>query len=441
MNMNFIYLLAAKALKEAKKGGGGTVETDKTLTVEDAPADAKATGEALEKLKQYLLPGLNSTWKDLAEAVGSGLAKEMVQIGDTIENNWEDTVANKVYDFPLRANHFEDVEIEGGETVPGLWLEAKYATPFGIQFGHQEAFYYAENELPAGTYNIKFGTTENNGKYVKEGDFWKFTLTKAVPVGGRIAGFYGSWDQDPKNWRVHVYAADAITVLESNVAVSAATGETDGTNLGTFSKYGNDQLNGIQQVSYGNNRYATSAIRQWLNSDKPKGQWWTPQGKYDIAPDQLSQKDGYLCGVDPELIKVMLPVKVVTYCNTVTAEGIAQVKDVTYDKVTLRSLEQMYCVPQIAGEGEAHEYYKELSGGTQFKQWATYKELIAYAAENHLSAQSVRLRSAHRGSAYNAWNVLSSGNVNGVTASSAWRGQPLVIIGKSKTISAPTDAE
>ena len=101
MNMNFIYLLAAKALKEAKKGGGGTVETDKTLTVEDTPADAKATGEALEKLKQYLLPGLNSTWKDLAEAVESGLAKEMIQIGDTIENNWEDTVANKVYDFPL----------------------------------------------------------------------------------------------------------------------------------------------------------------------------------------------------------------------------------------------------------------------------------------------------------------------------------------------------
>ncbi len=137
----------------------------------------------------------------------------------------------------------------------------------------------------------------------------------------------------------------------------------------------------------------------------------------------------------------MLPVKVVTYCNIVTAEGIAQVKDVTYDKVTLRSLEQMYCVPQIAGEGEAHEYYKELSGGTQFKQWTTYKELIAYAVENHLSAQYVRLRSAYRGYAYYTCYVNSSGSVSNYNASSAWRGQPLVAIGKSKTISAPTDAE
>ena len=195
-------------------------------------------------------------------------------------------------------------------------------------------------------------------------------------------------------------------------------------------------------MAYGSGRYATSAIRQWLNSAEKKGNWWRPQTKFDIAPSELSSKDGFLCGVDPQLIEAMLPVKVTTYCDTVTEEGKAQVKDVTYDKVTLRSLEQMFCNPQIVGEGEAHEYYKQLRGSdTKYGQWQTYPELKTFGCENHQSAQYVRLRSASRGYARDAWGVNTSGNINYSTASLTWRGQPLVLIGKSNTISAPTDAE
>lgn len=417
-----------------------TVKLDKMLKNEGQAADAKAVGDAIEALKQYLLPGLESTWTDLAEAVSTGLAKEMIQIGDIIENQWEDTVANKVYDLPLRANHFEDVEIDGGETVHGLWLESKYATPFGIPFS-RNAFYYAEEELPAGTYNILFGAQEGSGNYQKNGDCWKFTTTKAVPVGGKLAGFYGCWDQDPKNWKVYVYDADGITILENAITVSKATGVEDGTNLGTITRYGSGNLNGLQQMAYGSGRYATSAIRQWLNSAEKKGNWWRPQTKFDIAPSELSSKDGFLCGVDPQLIEAMLPVKVTTYCDTVTEEGKAQVKDVTYDKVTLRSLEQMFCNPQIAGEGEAHEYYKQLRGSdAKYEQWKTYPELKTFGCENHQSALDVRLRSAGRGGALGTWYVSTGGNIYGSGAYS-WRCQPLVLIGKSNTISAPTDAE
>lgn len=440
MDSNLIMAIAMKALKNSK-AGGGTVKLDKTLKNEGQAADAKAAGDAIEALKQYLLPGLESTWTDLAEAVSTGLAKEMIQIGDIIENQWEDTVANKVYDLPLRANHFEDVEIEGGETVHGLWLESKYATPFGIPFS-RNAFYYAEEELPAGTYNILFGAQEGSGNYQKNGDCWKFTTTKAVPVRGKLAGFYGCWDQDPKNWKVYIYDADGITILENAIAVLKATGVEDGTNLGTITRYGSGNLNGLQQMAYGSGRYATSAIRQWLNSAEKKGNWWKPQTKFDIAPTELSSKDGFLCGVDPQLIKAMLPVKVTTYCDTVTEEGKAQVKDVTYDKVTLRSLEQMFCNPQIAGEGEAHEYYKQLRGSdTKYEQRKPYPELKTFGCENHQSAQGVRLRSANRGNARGTWIVNASGNIDSSHASNTWRGQPLVLIGKSNTISAPTDAE
>lgn len=274
-----------------------------------------------------------------------------------------------------------------------------------------------------------------------EGDYWNFTLSKDVPAGGKLAGCYGAPDTDPKNWRIYVYSADGKTILET---VSTMNKGQNGTLLGVMTAYGDDTLNGIQQMAYGDNRYATSAMRQYLNSDKPKGVWWTAQTKWDIAPDQLSQIDGYLCGMDPELLAVLKPVKVVTYCNTVTATGQKQIKDITYDKVSLISLEQMYINPQIAGEGEAHEYYKELNGtSTKFQQWQTYEILKTFAIENHTSPQSVRLRSAYRGSACHAWNVNSSGNVYTNYASSANRPAPLMFIGvvPSNTISAPTDAE
>ena len=148
--------------------------------------------------------------------------------------------------------------------------------------------------------------------------------------------------------------------------------------------------------------------------------------------------------MDPELLAVLKPVKVVTYCNTVTTTGQKQVKDITYDKVTLISLEQMYAKPQIAGEGEIHEYYKELNGtSAKFQQWQTYEILKTFAVENHTNPQSVRLRSASRNHASITWSVFSGGGVVNSYASSAVRAAPLMFIGSasSDTISAPTDAE
>lgn len=445
------YLTATEADKKYQKAGDYLSGTDKTLSVSGKAADAAAVGEKftelstdLNLLKEYV-KGTNfpETWEQVVLAIKSKLHKEMYAVGDKFSNIWKDTNnSNKEYDNPLRINHFEDgLELEDGTTVNGMWLQAVYAHLKGVQFSHQQAFYVSEEGMTAGTYCVGFDYTWGSNSYVKKGDYWNFTLTKDVPAGGKLAGFYGAPDQPQANWRVYVYSADGKTVLETVTTVNSGQ---DGTLLGVMTAYGNDTLNGIQQMAYGDNRYATSAIRQYLNSDKSKGEWWTAQTKWDIAPDQLSQIDGYLCGMDPELLAVLQPVKVVTYCNTVTATGQKQIKDVTYDKVTLISLEQMYINPQITGEGEAHEYYKELNGtSTKFQQWQTYEILKTFAVESHTSPQYVRLRSAYRYDAYNTWIVYSSGSVYNYIASYAIRSAPLMFIGAapSNTISAPTDAE
>ena len=400
--------------------------------------------EDFVNLKEYVKgANLPETWEQVVLAIKSKLYKEMYAVGDKFSNIWKDTNnSNKEYDNPLRINHFEDgLELEDGTTVNGMWLQTVYAHLKGVQFSHQQAFYVSGDGMVAGTYCVGFDYTWGDKGYVTKGDYWNFTLTKDVPAGGRLAGFYGAPDQPQTNWRVYVYSADGKTVLET---VSAINKGQEGTLLGVMTAYGDENLNGIQQMAYGDNRYATSAIRQYLNSDKPKGEWWTAQTKWDIAPDQLSQIDGYLCGMDPELLAVLKPVKVVTYCNTVTATGQKQVKDITYDKVTLISLEQMYIEPQAAGEGEAHEYYKELNGtAKKFQWWQTYEILKTFAVENPTSLQSVRLRSAYRSNASNTWYVYSSGNVNNSYASYAFRPASLMFIGAapSDAISAPTDAE
>lgn len=400
--------------------------------------------EDFVNLKEYVKgANLPETWEQVVLAIKSKLYKEMYAVGDKFSNIWKDTNnSNKEYDNPLRINHFEDgLELEDGTTVNGMWLQTVYAHLKGVQFSHQQAFYVSGDGMVAGTYCVGFDYTWGDKGYVTKGDYWNFTLTKDVPAGGRLAGFYGAPDQPQTNWRVYVYSADGKTVLET---VSAINKGQEGTLLGVMTAYGDENLNGIQQMAYGDNRYATSAIRQYLNSDKPKGEWWTAQTKWDIAPDQLSQIDGYLCGMDPELLAVLKPVKVVTYCNTVTATGQKQVKDITYDKVTLISLEQMYIEPQAAGEGEAHEYYKELNGtAKKFQWWQTYEILKTFAVENPTSPQYVRLRSAYRDTAYDTWYVGSGGYVNYGYASSAYRPASLMFIGAapSDAISAPTDAE
>ena len=127
-----------------------------------------------------------------------------------------------------------------------------------------------------------------------------------------------------------------------------------------------------------------------------------------------------------ELLDQIQPVKVITYTNTVNDGGNA---DVTYDKVFLPALGEMYYEPQIDGEGEPHDYWKERSGSaTKLKQYTAYPNMVTYAVENHTSAQYVRLRSASRGNAYHAWYVHSVGGADNGHAFYAFRSSPLVAI-------------
>lgn len=361
-----------------------------------------------------------STWEKLEGLSRNGYLQKVFDFGDQFLEKWKDTAANKEYDFPWQITHFSDEELETGETIAGTFLEAHYTTPFGVQFSNR-AFLRCPDGLAAGTYNVTLGAKWGD-KDAQKDTTWQFTLTQDVPAGGSIAGFAQMPDKAASEWKATSYAADGITTIETVPITSGA----EGTALGTMQLAArNGNVNSMQEAAYGWNRWKFSAARQWLNSEQAKGKWWKKQDDWDVAPSQLAEKDGFLCGLPTEMIAVLKPVKMVTLANTVNDEGVT---DITYDRVFLASMSQMN-VNMSKEEGTAHEYWQRREGTkTAIEPWKTYPNMIRYSAANHMSPQFVFSRSANRSSARHVMSVYSSGGVDSANAWFANTYVPLVFI-------------
>lgn len=407
-----------------------------------APALLDSTGQKILKEMQvqnaYLalmaqdkIPTLDSTWDKVAMLVRAGHGKAVYGIGDRFIDTWTDKANNnKEYnDYTWRVDHHGDVELENGDVVPGMYLATQWTHPVAVQFCQYQAFYYAEEELAAGTYYVTLDYNWGSKDCVKGASFC-FTLTKPVPAGGKLAGFRRIADDPYSSWDVRSYDVDSKTVIET---VNVKKGATGNCLINAWGPYydGTSNINGLQRTACGYGRWSQSAIRQYLNSDADKGKWWTPQNKFDLAPDNLDTTAGYLSGLPADLLAAIKPVKVVTYTNTYEEADEAQVMDVTYDRVFLPSLEEMYIKPQAptGGEGTPHDYWHIISGSSQpVAQHGTYPRYKQFALTSKTSSQAVRLRSAGRGYAYYTWCVDSAGGVYSYSAYWAYAVAPLVVI-------------
>ena len=382
---------------------------------------AKTNGKKLDQMTAALL-GMSSSLGVIARAqtgvveemdyngikavVAAGNAPAVFPVGTQLVNAYTGK-DGKVYDCPWDVVKTDDIaEGETGTTAPAMVLQMHYASLEDIQFSAYQAFFVVpEAGLVAGTYNVKMGL--DWGTNVKNGTVYQFTLTKNAPAGARLTGFYNAPDVAPANWKVYVYKDQQKSELLETCNVSAGSA---GTNLGTFLAKPNGNLNGLHPVGYGDNRWHKSAYRQYLNSDAAAGGWWTPQDEWDMKPDQADTVPGFLAGFSDDFKAALTRVKVVTYGNTVTDDGSAVV---TYDKIFLPSLQEIYCSPQVSGEGTGYwPYWKERTGAkTPQALWQTYPLRITRDLAQRTVGRGVRLRSAFRGGGYGAFGVYSSGGV------------------------------
>ena len=394
---------------------------------------AKDNGKKLDQMTAALL-GMSSSLGVIARAqtgvveemdyngiksvVAAGNAPAVFPVGTQLVNTYT-SKDGKSYDCPWDVVKADDIaEGETGTTAPAMVLQMHYASLEDIQFSAYQAFYVVqESGLAAGTYNVKMGL--DWGTNVKNGTVYQFTLTKSAPAGARLTGFYNAPDTAPTNWKVYVYKDQQKSELLETCNVSAGDA---GMNLGTFLAKPNGNLNGLHPVGYGDNRWYKSACRQYLNSDLPAKEWWQPQDEWDMKPDQADTVPGFLAGFSDDFKNALTRVKVVTYGNTVTDDGSAVV---TYDKIFLPSLQEIYCSPQVSGEGTYWPYWKERTGAkTPQALWQTYPLRITRDLAQRTVGRYVRLRSAFRGNGYNAFHVNSSGSVSNWGAVDANRCAP-----------------
>ena len=380
-----------------------------------------------------------ATLREIHEIVRAGEAANVFSIGDQINLNYIDGDAD--YVLPFDIVHFGDVELADGETVPGMYIQSHYAMQ-GVQFDQNEGFFVVPaGGLAPGTFHFTMGN--NWGSNVVSGEVYSFTTTQSYAegdiwqLGKANTEVSGLPDAAPSTWRVRTYKAVGTVpagLAATPTEVLELTASSSGTDLGTLSsstKYGTSGLNNMQRAAYGYNRWGQSAMRQFLNSSAAADAWWTPQNPYDRRPDQLATLPGFMAGFDEAFLNIIQPVKVVTALNTVSDSEIGTT-ETTYDTFFPASLEQEYIVPQLVGaEGEYWEYWKRrlgLSSPQGSGAANANPNHIRYAYNARTSAQYCRLRSAHRGYAYNTWNVASSGTAYDISAANAIRCAPACVI-------------
>ena len=407
----------------------GTLVTDPPYLDETA----KDNGKKLDQMTAALL-GMSSSLGVLARAqtgvveemdyngikavVAAGNAPAVFPVGTQLVNTYT-AKDGKAYDCPWDVVKTDDIaEGETGTTAPAMVLQMHYASLEDIQFSAYQAFFVVpEAGLMAGTYNVKMGL--DWGTNVKNGTVYQFTLTKNAPAGARLTGFYNAPDTAPTSWKVYVYKDQNKSELLETCNVSAGDA---GMNLGTFLAKPNGKLNGLHPVGYGDNRWYKSAYRQYLNSDAAAGGWWTPQDEWDMKPDQADTVPGFLAGFSDDFKAALTRVKVVTYGNKVTGDGSAVV---TYDKIFLPSLEELYLRPEASGEGTYWPYWKERTGAkTPQAKFQIYPLRITRDLAQRTVARIVWLRSAIRDGGYFSFNVNSGGGVGSWYAIGAYRCAP-----------------
>ena len=312
-----------------------------------------------------------STWAGIQKAVRSGIAKDILPVGTQMAVN------HSVYGIHLfdvvAHDYLKSVHDENAHTMT---IQQHDLLP-GTQFDAPEAFYYAETQLAAGTY--------------------QFTLTQAVPAGGQLL-INGYESTAITSLKVQSFANRTTNTAIESVAITAGSG---GTNLGTF---GEGAINHIQRVSYGSNNYKESAMRQFLNSSAAAGSVWTPQTKFDRPPSWLTSLAGYKNGLDQDFLAVVG--NVVLPCS---ANNIYEAPDSSITKGTKYTLNDEFYLASAREIFNTNWDVEDDSKVFPFYEGAVNADRIKYHDD---SAAHWWLRTPSSGGAYSVRLVYSDGTMD-----------------------------
>lgn len=285
-----------------------------------------------------------------------------------------------------------------------------------LQFDSREALFAFPDGLAAGSYTFTIKAHAWVSSDVDKNI--TFTLTRPIPEGGQLV-VSQAYNASFTTGNISAYASSST----ANPIETVAMGEGNtGASLGNVTNSAAGNTNAIQRALLGSNRWSTSAIRQYLNSDKAAGTFWEPQTVFDRPPSWAANTAGFLFGVDPDFVAVLGKVKKVTALNNVSDGGGSVETD---EKVFLISRTEAYMGNEIAGgDGKAYAYYSNYSDLAAAGTGADTNR-IKYLAG---AAKYWWLRSPTVGYAYSVRIVHPSGALNLSGAASSYGVAPACCI-------------
>ena len=312
--------------------------------------------ENLAKIANALAASIDlSTWAGIQKAVRVGVAPDLIPVGTQLKVS-HSVYGDMLYDV-VAHNHFKSAYDKRAHTMTLLCHD----TIGGVQFDKSEAFYYANEELPSGTYHFTIATY---GKWTS--GTYQFTLTRPLPVGGQLC-IYNYATIPMTSCEVSAFESNTSTTPIEKVAITAGN---DGAFLGTFG----NELNSIGRVAYGSNNYKESAIRQFLNSSAETGRVWTPQTKFDRPPDWMGSKEGFMRGLNEDFLSVIGEVVVPCSANNIyefpDSTVIKSTKYTVNDKFYLASQSEVFGTSTgvVVDESVQFPYYREAINADRIKR-------------------------------------------------------------------------
>lgn len=410
---------AAAAANEAAEGAENVnISAAQTTT----GADITVTNREGEQTTVHIdtLTAVN-TWEDIKNAVRLGLGEKLFPVGYEFTTLDADTTQNIIWVVRAHDHH----TAANNKLTHTMTLETKnvYSLSSGaqkaVQYDATEAFYYAEQELAAGTYNI---TIANQAWYTADnGKTFQFTLATAVPAGGQLV-FAMTYNATLEGKSVKSYANKVTTTALETVTLTEGS---EGTSLGTTNG-SSPNVNHMHRAIFGSNNYAQSAARQWLNSAAAAGSVWTPTNVFDRPASWATSYNGFMHGLPADFLAVVQPAVLACRTNSLfevesldgTAFAINQLYSLKADKFFLLSR------PEIFGDWDSASY----KDGTQLEYYngLTATERIKRDAAG--TARDAWLRSPNPSNASGARIVDSDGALSGSNASNGDGVAPACII-------------
>lgn len=413
---------ATSAASVANSAASGAENVNISATQTTTGADITVTNREGEQTTLHIdtLTAVN-TWEDIKNAVRLGLGEKLFPVGYEFTTLDADTTQNiiwvvRTHDYHIAANN---------KLTHTMTLEAKnvYSLSSGaqkaVQYDATEAFYYAEQELAAGTYNI---TIANQAWYTADnGKAFQFTLATAVPAGGQLV-FAMTYNATLEGKSVKSYANKTTTTALETVTLTEGS---EGTSLGTTNG-SSPNVNHMHRAIFGSNNYAQSAVRQWLNSGALAGSVWAPTNVFDRPASWATSYNGFMHGLPADFLAVVQPAVLACRTNSLfevesldgTAFAINQLYNLKVDKFFLLSR------PEIFGDWDSASY----KDGTQLEYYngLTATERIKRDAAG--TARNAWLRSPNPSNANSARLDNSSGEVSGSSAYDYYGVAPACII-------------